>query len=358
LCPRGFPDFEGYRRPILDDVVAHARSLGELADASVVSCHLWPELKERTVIAICKFLTRSDAFRGALAPPQGGEEVQPAVPPERGRICAQLRRTKFLAVPTDDRDSGPNVLVPPWRISLALKEHRPPMFALPAYLQDHTDLLRLLGVRDALELPQGESGGMGESDTHRAAEESMRWLFEHGAESFSDVTVRCDGGQLFLHRNILMSRSDYFRAMFQGGDYCFREGQEGGADVNLVAPVAVARVLFGYLYHGRVDESPLEGPDGTSNAVELLALADELGVPRLFEFAQTWVANQQDLDDCADTLQLAALHGAKVLETATLALLAANLDVPEVEPQLERLSQEHREALRELAGSRPRRQQP
>ena len=31
------------------------------------------------------------------------------------------------------------------------------------------------------------------------------------------MTVRCDGGSLFLHRNILMSRSEYFKAMFQAG---------------------------------------------------------------------------------------------------------------------------------------------
>jgi len=50
LCPRGFPAFPGYRRPALDHVIAHARALGEIADASSVSCHLWPEIRERVVV--------------------------------------------------------------------------------------------------------------------------------------------------------------------------------------------------------------------------------------------------------------------------------------------------------------------
>jgi hypothetical protein len=123
-----------------------------------------------------------------------------------------------------------------------------------------------------------------------------------------------------LRRNILMARSEYFRAMFQRGG--FREGQEGGADVHfLEAPLDVARVFFGYLYHSRVDESPLDGPEGAAKAIELLCLADELGAPRLFEFAQLWVANQQDLDDCAETLKIAALHHAELLVRATIALM-------------------------------------
>jgi len=221
------------------------------------------------------------------------------------------------------------------------------MFALPAYLADHVPLLRMLGVRDALELP-ADSGVGNDTETARVADEAMTWLFEHGAETFSDVTLRCDCGSLFLHRNILMARSDYFRAMFQGGSG-FRESQEGGAEVSLYEiPLEVAKVLFGFLYHGKVDEGPLEGEHGTSNSVDLMCFADQLGVPRLFEFAQLWVANQQDLEDACQMLQLASRHRAEILERATLSLMASNWDSPEVEHQLENLSPEHRCALEEL----------
>merc|ERR1712060_947618 len=200
--------------------------------------------------------------------------------------------------------------------------------------------------RDALELPAGDASVQGDGDAIRAMQESMRWLFDNGAESFADVTVRCEGGNLFLHRSILMARSEYFRAMLQGGAGGFREGQAGGADIHLLeTPVDVARVLFGYLYYGQVDEAPLEGPDGTSNSADLLRLADELGVPHLFDFAQLWIANQADLEDCADALVLAARHRAQILEQATLSLLAANWDAPEVEHQLTRLSETHQQAL-------------
>lgn len=288
-------------------------------------------------------------------------EEDPDVTQRRNRICAQLRRTKFLAVPLDGSETGSHALVAPWRISLVLREHRPPMFALPEYLQEHTNLLRLLGVRDALEAPMG-GGGMpgGDRDAALAAESAMRWLYDHGAESFSDLTVRCDGGSLFLHRNILMAspRSDYFRAMFQNGESGFREGQEGSVDVNLFEnSCEVARVLFGYLYHGRVDEAPLEGAQGMENAVELMCMSDQLNVPQLFEFAQLWVANQQDLEDCPTMLQLSTRHNAQILEKATLSLMAANMDAPEVEQQLPNLSVEHREALMGMASQRPQRHQ-
>eukprot|EP00747_Dinoflagellata_sp_TGD_P214813 gnl/TRDRNA2_/TRDRNA2_87625_c0_seq1.p1 gnl/TRDRNA2_/TRDRNA2_87625_c0~~gnl/TRDRNA2_/TRDRNA2_87625_c0_seq1.p1 ORF type:complete len:147 (+),score=37.32 gnl/TRDRNA2_/TRDRNA2_87625_c0_seq1:1-441(+) len=137
--------------------------------------------------------------------------------------------------------------------------------------------------------------------------------------------------------------------MFQSGSHAFREGLDGTAEVNLFeAPQAVAKVLFAYLYYGHIDEAPLEGPEGTANAVELMCLSDQLGVPHLFEFAQLWVANQQDLADCTEILKLADQHRAELLEKATLSLMAANIDTPEVEQQLSDLSEQHRTALAEL----------
>ncbi|CAJ1423813.1 unnamed protein product, partial [Effrenium voratum] len=236
LSPRGFPDFESYRSPSLQDVAGHALALGSLPEGAIVG-HLWEDLKEKVVAPLCEFLAQDEAFK---------LNSQQCV-----QLSAKLRKVKFIAVQLDEA-SGAHTLVAPWRISLVLKEHRPPMFALPGYLADHVPLLRMLGVRDAVELPDSVQ----EADVSRVADEAMTWLFENGPSTFSDVTVRCDGGCLFLHRNILMARSEYFKAMFQGGDdHGFRESQESGAEVTLYEfPLEVAKILFGYVYHGKVDE--------------------------------------------------------------------------------------------------------
>ena len=93
----------------------------------------------------------------------------------------------------------------------------------------------------------------------------------------------------------------------------------------------------------------MEGSEGAGNAVDLLVLSDRLGVPHLFEYAQLWIANQQDLSDCADTLALAERHRAGLLEQASLSLMAANIETPEVDQQLSQLSNEHRNKLQEMA---------
>ncbi|OLP86936.1 Dicarboxylate transporter 2.1, chloroplastic [Symbiodinium microadriaticum] len=196
---------------LVSDVLSHAHSISALADGAVPP-HLWEELKEKVVGQICQFLAHSSAFQNLedIMALDEGEELELRSPEtimahsqrRAARICSQLRKVKFLAVPLESGVAGPHTLVAPWRISLVLK----------------VALLRMLGVRDALELPQESQGG---TET------------ENGAESFSDVTLRCDGGSLFLHRNILMARSDYFRAMFQ---------------VSLFEiPLEVAKILFGNL---------------------------------------------------------------------------------------------------------------
>ena len=68
-----------------------------------------------------------------------------------------------------------------------------------------------------------------------------------------------------------MKRSRSFKIFeAQGAGSGFRESQGDSAEVVLEFPLEVASILFGYLYHGKVDEGPLEGPDATCLGSEVL----------------------------------------------------------------------------------------
>ncbi|CAJ1333935.1 unnamed protein product [Effrenium voratum] len=232
LSPRGFPDFESYRSPSLQDVAGHALALGSLPEGAIVG-HLWEDLKEKVVAPLCEFLAQDEAFK------LNSQQCARALSGQQVQLSAKLRKVKFIAVQLDEASGARLHFQDIWQTTPA-----PQVIQVP--------LLRMLGVRDAVELPDSVQ----EADVSRVADEAMTWLFENGPSTFSDVTVRCDGGCLFLHRNILMARSEYFKAMFQGGDdHGFRESQESGAEVTLYEfPLEVAKILFGYVYHGKVDE--------------------------------------------------------------------------------------------------------
>ena len=62
-----------------------------------------------------------------------------------------------------------------------------------------------------------------------------------------------------------------------------------------------------------------------------------------------WIANEQTLDQSGDVLAFARLHSAQTLERATLGLLAAHWDAPEVQDILPTLDEATRLDLRARA---------
>lgn len=216
------------------------------------------------------------------------------------------------------------------------------MFAVPPYLADWRGVLLGLGAREVLELEVTP-----EAPQLQPAERAA-WLYEHGA-SCSDCTVVTRGGSLPLHRPVLMASCEYFRTMLGSG---FREGSEENVRVDLLdVSFDAATIVFRYLYTGSVPDQLLytttddEREARADIAAEVLEVADRFRIDYLFEYAQVWIANEQTLDQGADVLAFARLHGAHTLERATLGLLAAHWDAPEVQRLLPSLDAATREEL-------------
>jgi hypothetical protein len=80
-----------------------------------------------------------------------------------------------------------------------------------------------------------------------------------GNDLFADVYFECDGQVIAAHRNILISRSEYFRAMLSS-DSAFDEAKtphsspENAIYLELVSYPQFKQVLT-YLYTGHIDTS-------------------------------------------------------------------------------------------------------
>jgi len=311
LAPRDFPSSGVNHTPTMEDVVGHARRLVGLLEVSV-SGEQWDEVRKSSLAVLEKVLEAEE---------------------DRTQLLKEIRTTKVVVV---DQGYGGTTLVQPWKLSLALKSNRPPLFAVPDYLNPIRDELTALGARDL------HHGGEITAEPLRVGGDTMLSLFSDGLNTFSDVTVMAGDRSFYLHRNILMAHCEYFRAMFGSG---FQESGDGARAHFLEFSGGAVEVMLRYVYAGSVDDSVFEGEQGRGICAEVLELAHQVDIPYLFEYAQQWLANAQELEDLGEMLQLAALHEAKILESACLVLIGAHRDTPEVQALWPDLSEQHRQAI-------------
>jgi ankyrin repeat protein len=129
-------------------------------------------------------------------------------------------------------------------------------------------------------------------------------------EQFSDVIIVCRGGEeMHAHKVVLAARCEPFRAMFS---HSFREADQ--AKVRLDYPYEVIRVLFEYLYSGRVNHANIS----PNVAMECVQLADQYTLAQLKTICGCILEESLDYINVIDIFTFAKYHGAINLQLACI----------------------------------------
>lgn len=125
-------------------------------------------------------------------------------------------------------------------------------------------------------------------------------------EILTDVSLCSDGAQIPCHRNVLVSSSPYFRAMFCGS---FVERQQTKITLTGV-PSAVLSSVVDYVYTGLIDIS-------LETVLPLMQAASMLQYGRLFEACSSYLQAQLSPDNCLSMMRLSEIMNCDSLrETA------------------------------------------
>ncbi|XP_064646425.1 BTB/POZ domain-containing protein 9-like [Lineus longissimus] len=183
---------------------------------------------------------------------------------------------------------------------------------------------------------------------------SYKMLFE--SNEFSDINLVVGGHKFFAHRLVLMTRSEYFRAMFGGN---FRESNPQNNEVVLHtclpddAAAMAFKHLLGYIYCGKFDMTVVEAETIQS----ILLLADLYGFVELRQELENHITDAITNDNVfpvyefskANGLQSMCQHCLKYVDTHFCEIINNFPRTPRIVEQFESLPEE---ILNEIIGSK------
>ncbi|KAI5105794.1 kelch-like protein 38 [Silurus meridionalis] len=112
----------------------------------------------------------------------------------------------------------------------------------------------------------------------------------------TDVVLVCDGNEIPCHRNVLVSSSPYFHAMFCSN---FRERQQARVDIQGV-PYNVLDTIVDYVYTGAISIK-------MESVVPLIQAAAMLHYERLFEACSSFLQAQLRPNNCLSMIRLSEI---------------------------------------------------
>ena len=135
-------------------------------------------------------------------------------------------------------------------------------------------------------------------------------------KEFSDVEIKCEGEVFNCHINILSTRSDVFRAMFQAD---MAENRTKKVTIKDMDP-EVAREMLLFIYTGSVNENVSK-----EKARELLAAADRYQLDVLKNICEDHLCSKIQINNAVEHLVFGDLHHASKLRSRALKVIAGNL---------------------------------
>ena len=133
-----------------------------------------------------------------------------------------------------------------------------------------------------------------------------------------DVTIVCDEGEeVFAHKCVLVSRSEYFFSMFCSG------WSESSAQLSLPLPAATVQTVIDFLY---TDESVrVEKSEDLEYVCNILVVADQFLLCRLKQICESQLTKLLTLKNVTELLQFSVNFLAEQLERSTMQFICLNL---------------------------------
>ncbi|XP_065205361.1 speckle-type POZ protein-like [Planococcus citri] len=173
--------------------------------------------------------------------------------------------------------------------------------------------LRFSTVRDAISntLHQCKTTQLYPNASLCDLSENLGQLLEH--RELADVILAVDGQEYPAHKNILSARCPVFAAMFK---HNMKENEKNRIDIEDMNAEIVGEFL-NYVYTGKCEH--------LKNVAEgLLAAADKYGLNRLKMICAEELYKTLSVENAANVLLLADMHGVKELKSESIKFIVAN----------------------------------
>jgi len=137
-------------------------------------------------------------------------------------------------------------------------------------------------------------------------------------EEFQDVTISCEEEkEIYAHKCILTSRSEYFFSMFNSG------WTESCSILSLPLPASTVQTVVDYLY--RDDSAQVNKSEDIEFVCNILVVADQFLLSRLKQICEGQLTKLFTLKNVAEILQFSFNYSAGQLQNSAMQFICLNL---------------------------------